>query len=162
MRTSQGVLGTFTKTCTTFAKRDRNRAPTVSGVWQNFTTRWTHVKATRLGVTAALGTRVCICMPVESRSWSCLVCVRDWYLTHWGRVTHIFVGNLSIIGSDNGLSPGWRQAINCTNAGILLIGRLVTNFSEILIQLLAFFIQENVFWKCRLRNSGYFVLASMC
>ena len=24
-------------------------------VWQNFTTRWTHVKATRLGVTAALG-----------------------------------------------------------------------------------------------------------
>ena len=32
-------------------------------------------------------------------------------LTHWGRVTHICVGNLAIIGSDNGLSPGRRQAI---------------------------------------------------
>ena len=27
-------------------------------------------------------------------------------LTHWGRVTHICVGNLTIIGSDNGLSSG--------------------------------------------------------
>ena len=27
-------------------------------------------------------------------------------LTHWGRVTHICVGNLIIIGSDNGLLPG--------------------------------------------------------
>ena len=32
-------------------------------------------------------------------------------LTHWGRVTHIRVGKLTIIGSDNGLSPGRRQAI---------------------------------------------------
>ena len=32
-------------------------------------------------------------------------------LTHWGRGTHICVGNLTIIGSDNGLSPGRRQAI---------------------------------------------------
>ena len=32
-------------------------------------------------------------------------------LTHWGRVTHICVGNQTIIGSDNGLSPGRRQAI---------------------------------------------------
>ena len=31
-------------------------------------------------------------------------------LTHWGRVTHICVGKL-ILGSDNGLSPGRRQAI---------------------------------------------------
>ena len=43
-------------------------------------------------------------------------------LTHRGRVTHICVGNLTIIGSDNGLSPGRRQAIIWTNAGILLIG----------------------------------------
>ena len=27
-------------------------------------------------------------------------------LTHWGRVTHIYVNNLTITGSDNGLSPG--------------------------------------------------------
>ena len=31
-------------------------------------------------------------------------------LTHWGRVTHICVGKLINIGSDNGLSPGRRQA----------------------------------------------------
>ena len=54
-------------------------------------------------------------------------------ITHWGRVTHICVGNLTIIGSDNGLSPGRRQAITWTNVGILLIGPLGTNFSEILI-----------------------------
>ena len=43
-------------------------------------------------------------------------------LTHWGRVTHKCVSKLTIIGSDNGLSPGRRQAIIWTNAGILLIG----------------------------------------
>ena len=56
-------------------------------------------------------------------------------ITHWGRVTHICVGKLTIIGSDNGLSPGRRQAIIWTNAGILLIGPLGTNFSEILIEI---------------------------
>ena len=59
-------------------------------------------------------------------------------LTHWSRVMHICVGKLTIIGSDNGLSPGRRQAIIWTNAGILLIGPLVTNFSEILIAIEAF------------------------
>ena len=59
-------------------------------------------------------------------------------LTHWGRVTHICVGNLTIIGSDNGLSPGRRQAIIWTNAGILLIGPLETNFSEIQIGIQTF------------------------
>ena len=51
-------------------------------------------------------------------------------LTHWGRVAHIWVGKLTIIGSDNGLSPGRRQAIIWTNAGILLIGHLGRNFSR--------------------------------
>ena len=57
------------------------------------------------------------------------------FLTHWGRVTHICVGNLAIIVSDSGLSPGRRQAIIWTNAGILLIRPLGTNFSEILIKI---------------------------
>ena len=48
-------------------------------------------------------------------------------LTHWGRVTHICVSKLTIIGSDNGLSPGRRQAIVWTNDGILLIRTLGTN-----------------------------------
>ena len=56
-------------------------------------------------------------------------------LTHWGRETHICVNNLTIIGSYNGLSCGRRQAIIWTNAGILLIGPLGTNFSEILIEI---------------------------
>ena len=60
------------------------------------------------------------------------------HLTHWGRVTHICVNKLTIIGSDNGLSPDRRQAIIWTNAGILLIGPLGTNFSEILIAILTF------------------------
>ena len=59
-------------------------------------------------------------------------------LTHWGRVTHICVGNLTIIGPDNGLSPGRRQAIIWTNAGILLIGPWGTNFSEISIGIQTF------------------------
>ena len=59
-------------------------------------------------------------------------------LTHWGRVTHICVSNLTIIGSDNGLLPDRRQAIIWTNAGLLLIGPLGTNFSEILIAILTF------------------------
>ena len=39
------------------------------------------------------------------------------------------------IGSDNGLSPGRRQAIIWTNSGILLIGPLGTSFTEILIEI---------------------------
>ena len=58
-------------------------------------------------------------------------CANLW-LTHWGRAMHICIGKLTIISSDNGLSPGRRQAIIRTNAGILLIGTLGTNFSEIL------------------------------
>ena len=59
-------------------------------------------------------------------------------LTHWGRVTHICVDNLTTIGSDNGLSPGRRQAITWTNVGILLIGPQGTNFSEMLVEIHTF------------------------
>ena len=64
--------------------------------------------------------------------------VSVFILTHWGRVTHICVSKLTTIGSDNGLSPGRRQAIIWTNAGILLIGPLGTNFSENLIEIYTF------------------------
>ena len=59
-------------------------------------------------------------------------------LTHWGRVTHICIGNLTIIGSDNGLSLNRRQAIIRTNVGTLLIGPLATNFGEIFIEIHTF------------------------
>ena len=39
------------------------------------------------------------------------------------------------IGWDNGLSPIWRQAIVWTNAGLLSIWPLGTNFGEILIKM---------------------------
>ena len=55
---------------------------------------------------------------------------------------YICVGNLTIIGSNNGLSPGGCQAIIWTNAGILLIWPLGTNFSEILIRILTFSFKE--------------------
>ena len=58
--------------------------------------------------------------------------------THLGRVTHICVSKLTIIGADNGLPPSRRQAIIWTNAGILLIRPLGTNFSEILIGIQTF------------------------
>ena len=59
-------------------------------------------------------------------------------LTHWGRVTHICVSNLTIIASDDGLSPVRHQAIIWTNAVTLLIGSLGTNFSEIVIEIYRF------------------------
>ena len=71
------------------------------------------------------------------------------HLNHWGRVTHICVGKLTIISSDNGLSPGRRQAIIWINTGILLIGRLGANFSEIYIEILTF-----SFKKVRLKMSS--------
>ena len=53
-------------------------------------------------------------------------------------MTHICVSKLTIFGSDNGLSPGRRQAIIWTNDGILLIRPLGTNFSEILSEIHTF------------------------
>ena len=84
-----------------------------------------------------------------------------WQLTHWGRATHICFSKLTIIGSDTGLSPGRRQAIIWTNTGILLIGTLGTNFSEILSKICAFHSRKCI-WICRLRNGTHFVSASMC
>ena len=61
-------------------------------------------------------------------------------------MTHIWVSNLTITDSDNGLSPDRRQAIICTNAGIVLFGPLGTNFSENLIG-----IQTFSFYKMHLK-----------
>ena len=69
-------------------------------------------------------------------------------LTHWGRVTHICVSDLTSIGTDNGLSPGRRQAIIRTNVWILSIRPLGTNFSEFLVEILIF-----SFKKMRLKLS---------
>ena len=87
-------------------------------------------------------------------------------LTHWGRMMHICVGNLTIIGSDNGLSPGRRQAIIWTNAGTLLIRPLGTNFSETLIEIHTFSFKKIHLkmssGKCRPFCLGLSVLMSLC
>ena len=66
------------------------------------------------------------------------------FLTHWGRVTHICVSKLTIIGSDNGLSPDRRQAITWTNAG-LLFWTLRNKLQWNLNRNSKIFIQENAF-----------------
>ena len=59
-------------------------------------------------------------------------CDHEWYLmfgqlfepplTHWGRVTHIYSSvDSTIIGSNNGLSPIWHQAIIWTSDDLLSI-----------------------------------------
>ena len=82
-------------------------------------------------------------------------------LSHWGRVMHICVSELTIIGSDNGLTPGRRQAIIWPNVWISLIGPSGTNYSEILIAINIFSFKK-IHLKCRLRNVGHFVSASIC
>ena len=78
-------------------------------------------------------------------SWSCRI---TSCISQWGRVTRICVGNVTIISSDNGLSPGRRQVIIWTSAGILLIGPLRIN-NEIL-----FGVQTFPFTKIHLKMSS--------
>ena len=73
----------------------------------------------------------------------------DKISTHRGRVTHICVGKLSIIASDNGVSPGRHQAIIWTNTRTLLNGALGTNYRENSIAILTF-----SFTKMRLKLSS--------
>ena len=62
---------------------------------------WTNADPVHWRIYAALGGDELTTILVASHN----------YLTHWGRVTQICVNNLTIIGSDNGLSPGRHQAI---------------------------------------------------
>ena len=76
-----------------------------------------------------------------------LLDLRDWSITtgynrplfnSLSRVAYLCVDKLTITGSDNGMSPGRHQAIIWTNAGMLLIASLGTNFSEIPIRIQTF------------------------
>ena len=68
-------------------------------------------------------------------------------LTHWGRMTHICVGYPTIIGSQDDLSPDLRQTIIWTNAVMLLITPVGTNFSEILSEIQTFSFNKMYFKK---------------
>ena len=77
------------------------------------------------------------------------------FLTHWRRVTHICVGKLIIIGSDNGLLPDRCQAIIWTNARLLSIGPLQTYFNENLIKIQQFSLKKmHVKMSAKWRPSG--------
>ena len=69
-------------------------------------------------------------------------------------MTHVCVSKLTIIGSDTALSPGRRQAMIWTDAGISLIGPLWTNFNKILIEIHTFLFSKMYLKmssvKCRL------------
>ena len=70
-------------------------------------------------------------------------------LTHLPLVPHICISGSGQHASDNGLSPIRHQAIIWTNAGLLSIGPLGTNFSEILIK-----IQNFSFTKMHVKRSS--------
>ena len=55
---------------------------------------------------------------------------------------HICISKLTTIGLNDGLPLGRHRAIIWTNAGILFIGPLGTNFSEILIEIYTFSFKE--------------------
>ena len=82
----------------------------------------------------------CISSNSPCKTWvpTALLLVLPWKFTHWGRVAHICVSKLTIIGSDNGLSPCQCQAIIWTNTGILPIRPLGTKCNEIFIKIHAF------------------------
>ena len=76
-------------------------------------------------------------------------------------MTYICVSRLAITGSDNGLSPGRRQAIIWTYDWVLLIGPFGTNFSKFLIENHTF-----SFWKMHVKIPStkwrQFVSVLMC
>ena len=74
-------------------------------------------------------------------------------------MTHIRVGNITSIASDNDLSPGRRQAIIWTNAKMLLIGPFGTTIREILIEVHIFSFKK---MYLKISYGGHFVSASMC
>ena len=78
-----------------------------------------------------------------------IVLMPIWVITHWGRVTHIYVSRPDDHGSDNGLSPIRRQAIIWTNEDILSIRPRATHFNGIL-----FGIQKFSFKKMHFKISS--------
>ena len=76
------------------------------------------------------------------------------------RPSDTYMHEISIIGSDNGLSPDRHQAIIWTNADLLFLGSKGTNSMKFEWKFETFHSRKCV-WKCHLRNGGQFVSASM-
>ena len=129
---------------------------------QIMTWRWPGAKPLSEPMMVRLPTHICVTRPqwvkvlwhistITSKLGHCwfkdcnLICI---VLTN-GLLMHICVSKLTIIGSNNGLSLGRWQDIIWTNAWILLIGPLGTNFSEIQME-----IRNFSFMKKRLKLSS--------
>ena len=69
--------------------------------------------------------------------------------------------NFVIIGSGNGLVHIWHQTITWTNADLLLITPLRTNFTEIWNQTQTFSFKKIHIWKCHQQNVRQFVQGSL-
>ena len=69
---------------------------------------------------------------------------------------HIWVSELTIIGSDD-----WCQVIISTKAGILFMGPLGINISDISIEIETFSFKEMTF-KMSSENVGHFFPATIC
>ena len=74
---------------------------------------------------------------------------RRMWVNSLNLVPHIYVRESVSIGSHNGLSAGRPQANIRTNAGMMLIGHIGTNFNEMLIKIHTF-----SFKKIHLKMSG--------
>ena len=74
----------------------------------------------------------------------------------------ICVGNLTFIGSDNGLSPGRRQAIVQTNARISSIGLSEQTSANFFNEIHHAFSFKEMLLKMHLRNGDNVVSAAMC
>ena len=120
--------------------------PYFHGIWSYYQTNPILVGLLHENGELCLSLAICHCNP-------CLLWQSNWFgmnvwqdlemcWTHWGRVTHICVNKQTIIVSDNGLSPGRRQAIIWNNVGLLLIEPLGTNSTEILIEIHTFSFKE--------------------
>ena len=79
------------------------------------------------------------CCSIISFRWNLYIFC---HLNSLSCVKHTGISKRPIIGSDDDLSPGRRQAIIRTNAGILLIRAFGTNFSEILSKIHTFSFKE--------------------
>ena len=93
--------------------------------------------------------------------------VKQRYLTYWGRVC---IDNLSTIGSHDGLSPSWPQAIIWTNAWMTSLDRWKQTSVKIWSKLLnvipenacesvvremaAIFVSVSIYWKRQSPVSG--------
>ena len=71
--------------------------------------------------------------------------IKTTHLTNWGRVTHTCVSKLTIIDSDNGMSPGRRQAIIWTKCWNTVNWTLSNKLQWNLNRNSHIFIQENAF-----------------